>query len=112
MTCQLSVREPPPRSGLKDPPEPPVIVKLPQVERKDTLIEIPIQVEGLNADVGPLEAALELSPEVLHVVRMDLPSDVFLGMVDDFMDVVGFEAAIGAERVCVDRRPRLNRTRR
>ena len=36
-------------------------------------IKIPEQMEWLNADVCPMESALQETPEVFHGVRVDVP---------------------------------------
>lgn len=69
------------------------------VESEGFFVQVAEEVEGLNADVRPLEGALQEAPEVLNAVRVDLPFDVLLGMVDDAMDEVGLEAAVGAKRI-------------
>lgn len=37
--------------------------------------------EGLDADVGSLDAALQQRPEILDAVRVDVPLDIPLGVV-------------------------------
>src|SRR5438128_9190514 len=48
------------------------------IEPERLLVEIPEQVEGLDAHVGALERALEQRPVVFKAVRVDLSVDVFL----------------------------------
>lgn len=52
------------------------------------LVEVAEQVEGLDADVYPRQAALQEVPEVLQPVRVNLILDLCLSMVGDLVDIV------------------------
>jgi hypothetical protein len=85
------------------------VSQLAQIEREHALVQVAEQVEWLDADVGAVQSALEKRPEVLHVVRVNLPIDVPLGVIDNAMIVVGFESGVRTERICVNGCSRLNR---
>lgn len=63
------------------------VISVALVVGEAALIEIPEQVERLDADVGATKAALEQSPEVLQTVGVDPTIDVPLGMIDGTMVV-------------------------
>src|SRR5579863_1694754 len=58
--------------------------------------------EWLNTNVASRDAALEQTPEVLKAVCMDLPVNVFLGMVDNLVGIFLCESVIGFERIGVE----------
>jgi len=60
--------------------------------------------ELFYAHVGSLGAALEQTPEIFESVSMDLPVNVFFGVVNDLVrESLFLESLIGHERVGVDR---------
>src|SRR5450759_5110008 len=63
--------------------EAPAIVFLPMVEAESLLVQIAEHVEGVNADVGAFDGALEQAPEALQGVRVNEPNRVGLSVVDD-----------------------------
>ena len=79
---------------LTNDPQPLGIGQLPMVEPERLLIDVAEQVEGLSADVGSCQAALEQAPEVLHPVSVDGAPDVFFGVVDDLVGIVGSQPVI------------------
>src|SRR6266545_4194503 len=84
------------------------VIEVALVEREASLVEVAEQVERLNADVCPVQAALQQAPEVLHAVGVDASVHIRLGVVDGLVGVVGVEAAVGGERVRVDGRSRFD----
>ena len=56
--------------------EPAVVAEFTMIKGEHALIEVSEQVVGLNADVRAMQAALQERPEVLDVVRVNLPFDV------------------------------------
>src|ERR1035438_9689844 len=61
--------------------------------------------ERFHAHVGSRDAALQQAPEVLQPVSVNLPIDIFLGMVDDLMSVVLSQPVVRLERIRIQRRP-------
>lgn len=55
------------------------------VKPEHLFINIAIQMERLNADVGAFQSALEQAPKIFQPVCVNLPVDVPLGMVDYLM---------------------------
>ena len=53
------------------------------VEAEHLLIEVAEEMEGFDADVGSVDAALEAGPEVLDSVGVNIAIDVLLGVIDD-----------------------------
>jgi len=49
-------------------------------------MDIGIQMERLDGDVGSGQAALQARPKVLDAVRVDVPVHIFNGVVDDVAD--------------------------
>jgi hypothetical protein len=65
-----------------------VIHILPIVEPKSLFIDVAEQVEGLNANVGSTETALQETPEVFHAVRVNISANVFLSVIDNVVRVL------------------------
>src|SRR5579862_6327734 len=99
---QLGPRHSPAHRLREHQQEPAQIAPVALVEREGSLVEIPEQVERLDADVGALQAPLKERPEVLDAVRVDCPIDVLAGVIDDGMGVVAVEPAIRAQSIGVD----------
>src|SRR5207247_2059044 len=78
------------------------------VEPEPPFVEIPEQMERLDADVGAAKRALEQRPEVFESVGVDLAARIRLGMVNDIVSVFAREPLIGLERVGVDFGPALD----
>ena len=55
------------------------------IEPMHLLVNIPEQVEGVNADVGALDRPLQEAPEILQAIGMDLPAHVLPRVVDRFV---------------------------
>ena len=51
--------------------------------------------ERFNTYISTFDRALQQTPEILHAVRMDVPINVRLGMVNDLVSVVGPKPVIG-----------------
>jgi hypothetical protein len=60
-----------------------------------------------DADIGSVQAALQKTPEVLQSVRVNLPIHILLGMVDNLMGKVLFQALIRFQRITVEIRSSL-----
>src|SRR5271166_3251849 len=63
--------------------------------------------ERLDADIGPSNATLHETPEVLQSVCVDATIDVLHGMVYNLMDILSSQITIGAERIGIERRSSL-----
>jgi hypothetical protein len=72
------------------------------VEPEGLFVEIPIKMDRINADIGPLEGALQEAPKVFDVVGVDMITHEFDRMVNGFMGVVSRQAEIGFEGIRVD----------
>lgn len=80
-----------------------------EVVPEHLLVEIPEEMERLDAYVGSLESALQETPEILQSVRVNLPVNVPLGMVNHLMPVVHvLQTVVGKERIGVDRAARFD----
>lgn len=79
------------------------VVELPKVVGEHTLIDIPEQVNGIDLDVGAVDAALQQRPKVFDAVRVHASLDVLLGVVDKrVLDFGVAKPAVGLPRVGVD----------
>jgi len=67
------------------------------------LVDVAAQVVGLDADVGPVQAALQERPEVLHGVGVDVAVGVLDGVIDDGVLIVGFQTVVGEQFIGEDR---------
>lgn len=92
----------------RDLHEPLPIVADALIETERLLVDIPEQMERLDADVRPVDGPLQQAPEVLQAVGVDLAPDVGLGMVDGLMEVVRLQSFVGLQRISVDARTRLD----
>src|SRR5579884_563811 len=75
----------------------------PIVETEHLLIQIAEQMERLNTDVGSCNPTLEQRPEVFEPVRVNLPVNVLLRMVNNFVSVIPRQSVIREQRVSVER---------
>src|SRR5437899_1570711 len=62
-----------------------VVHALAVIKPESQLIKITEQVEGFDANVGSIQAALQQAPEVLKTVGVDFAANIFNSVVDDFM---------------------------
>ena len=69
------------------------------IEAERLFIEVAEQMERFHAHVGALERTLQETPEVLASVGVNLPVNVFLGMVDDAVDEVASKPFVGGQRM-------------
>src|ERR1039457_602254 len=60
--------------------------------------------ERFDTNVASRNAALEQRPEVLKAVGVNLPINVFLGMVNDFVGVLGSQPVIRGQSIGVEGR--------
>ena len=81
-----------------------IVRQFAEVVPKHLFVQIPEQMELFHAHIGSLESALEQTPEVFKSVGVDLPINVFFGMVNDLvLESLLSESLIGHERIGVDR---------
>ena len=78
------------------------VSQLPLVEAIGLLVEVAVEVERLDADVGTAEGALEQAPEVLQPVGVDPAVDVPDGVVDSLMRIVALQAVVARQVVAVE----------
>jgi hypothetical protein len=76
----------------------------PVVAPKRLFVKIPEQVEGLNTDVGAVQATLQKTPEVFHRVGVNVAVNVLDGVVDDLVLIVGIQTVIGEQFIAEDGR--------
>src|SRR5688572_22322223 len=72
------------------------------VETEALFVQIAEQMERLDGYVGATDGSLQQRPEVFAAVRMNLPVNVRLGMVNNLMRVFVAQASVGLERIGVD----------
>ena len=71
-------------------------------------IQVPEQMERLNADVGPVESTLQQAPEVLHGVRVDVAIHILYGVIYDSVLVFRLQPIVGFQFVAEDRGASFN----
>lgn len=69
----------------------------PIVVAKRLLIQIAEQVERFDTHIGPVDSALEQRPEVLHPIRVDVPVNVLLRVINDLVRVVAIQRIVGEQ---------------
>jgi hypothetical protein len=74
----------------------------PVVKAESLLVQIPEQVERLDADIGAVDGTLEQAPEVLQAIRVNNAIDVLLSMVDNLVNVVTPQPLIRAKGIRID----------
>ena len=84
------------------------VLMQPIVEAERLLINIAEQVEGLNADVGSMQPALQQAPKVLHRVGVDILPNVFNRMIDNLMLVIVSKSLIRLQRIAIESRSRFH----
>jgi len=99
---ELFVCEPFTGDAIHHPMESAGIIGFAGIVAVGFLVEIPEEVKRLNADVGSFDGPLQEAPEILNAVGVNPATNVFMGMVDHFMEITGIEASIGAVSVGVD----------
>ena len=80
-----------------------IIHFLARVVAECLFVDIPEQVERLNADVGPVQATLQETPEVLHRVRVDVSIYVLNGVVDYGVLVFVLQTVVGLQGIAENR---------
>jgi len=86
-----------------------VVRQFSEVVPEHLFVQIPEQVELFHAHIGSLESALEQAPEVFESVSVNLPVNVFFGVVNDLvLESLFSESLIGHERIGVDRASRFD----
>src|SRR5579864_9344329 len=65
------------------------------VVTKYLLIEVTEKMERFNGNIGAFQSAFYEAPEIFQTVRVNLPVNVFLGMVNDSVSVFLIESPIG-----------------
>jgi len=65
-------------------------------------VQVPEQMERLDADVSPVQSALQETPEVLHRVRVNVAVHVLYGVVDDCVLVFVLQTVIRFQFVTED----------
>src|ERR1035441_9760462 len=58
-------------------------------------VKIPEQMEWLNTDVGPVESALQQTPEVLHRICVDVSIHILHRVIDNRVLVFRFQPIVG-----------------
>src|SRR5260370_12881235 len=80
-----------------------IVSQFPKVVPEYLLVQIPEQMERLNADVGAFELALEQAPEILQSICVNLSVNVLFGMVNHLVLESFFpESLIGHKGVGID----------
>ncbi len=86
-----------------------IVRQFAEVVPEHLFVQIPEQMELFHAYVGSLESALEQAPKVFESVCVNLPVNVFFGVVNDLvLESLLPESLIGHERIGVDRAPRFD----
>jgi hypothetical protein len=106
---QLRVGQPLPGDRRAHLMEPTAVIVLALIKPEDLLVQIPAQMRRVNADVGSLEGPFQEAPEILDIVGMDMAAHELNRVVNGLMRVVGREAEIRFQGVCVDVRAGLDR---
>jgi hypothetical protein len=75
---------------------------------KGLLVEIPIEINRINADIGTLECALQEAPEILDVIGVDMIAHKLDRVVDRFVGVIVRETEIRLQRIGIDVRAWLD----
>lgn len=80
-----------------------IVHVLPIVVAESLFVDVAEEMIGFHADVGSVQSALQQAPKVLHRVCVNIAVDVFDGVIDDGVLVVGLQAVIGLQFVAEDR---------
>lgn len=99
---QVAVGQPPTSYLTKNLLEAGRVAVIAGVEPQNLLVDVPAQVEGLNADASAVKGSLEQTPEVLDPVCVNLSTDVGLGVVDGLVVELTAESLVGLPLVGVD----------
>jgi hypothetical protein len=86
-----------------------IVSQFPEVVPEYLFVQVPEEMERLNADIGAFQLALEQAPEVFEAIGVNLPVNVSFGMVNHLMlESLFLESLIGHERIGVDRAARFD----
>ena len=102
LPCDLTPGKATAHSLLADDSQPLGVGQLPMVVAECLLINISEQVEGLGANVGASETALQQGPEVLHPVGVDVATDVLFSVVDDLVGVLGSQPVVAFQFIGIE----------
>jgi len=91
-------------------PHPCQVTGRPVVVGKGPLGNVSVQVDLIDVDLGALERSLELAPEILHRVGVNVARDVLAGVVDGLVGEVPIKSLVGPGLVRVDGRAMLHPT--
>lgn len=81
-----------------------IVLHLAEVVPECLFIEIPEQVEGLDADVCAFQSALKQAPKVFESVGVDLSFNILFGVVNRVVAEVTNQSFVGLQPVCHQRR--------
>ena len=97
-----AIGQPLAQGGGQDATETASVVDLPLIVTIDLLVDVAVQVNRRDGDVGSLEGAFQQAPEVLDAVGVDATDDVLVDVVDGGVEVVQGEPAVGGGGVSVN----------
>ena len=78
------------------------------VKAKSLFVNVAEQVEGLNADIGAMDATLQETPEVFRSVGVNLPVNIRYGVVNHLMGEVVTKTLVRLQGVAVQLRSDFN----
>jgi hypothetical protein len=94
LSRQLFVSQSPSAYRSQRQPEPEIISHVPVVEPKALFVQVTEQMERHHENVRAVDGPLEVTPEILHAVRVDMTLNVLYGMVNNLVNVLGIQAFI------------------
>ena len=106
--AQFAEREALAEYPFHDGGEPLAIRQLAKVETPSLFVQVGLQVERSNGDVGPTDHPLRETPEVLQAVAMNHAGDVLPRVVNPLVDISQIEIAVALGRVGADLRTLLH----
>src|ERR1039457_5056503 len=84
--------------------EPLRVVHVTVIESATLFSDIPEQVKGFHTDVGPVQGALQETPEVLHTIGMDVPIRVLDSVIDYRVLIVSLKPFVGFQFIAKNSR--------
>jgi|SRR5271166_3142173 len=79
------------------------------VEPEDLLCYVAVKVKRLDGNIGSAKATLQQAPEVLDPLSVNLTANVFLDVIDRFVNVLpSCEVIVSRMAICVDGRAALD----
>ncbi len=103
---QFTEGQPLAHDGRQDAAEPSAVRCFALVVPERLFVQILLQMERSDGDVGAAERPLEQREEAFQAVRMDPPLDVFGQVVNELVVEVQAEPAVGRQGIGVDMRIR------